>query len=280
MKTASANLISLLASRNQYAMADLFTFTLADASTLKFTSAQTDLGAFLALGPRLTRGPTRSVIGVEVDTLSVTMATSVETLIGNVPLAQYARQGGFDGAHLQLDRYFAADWATPGAGNLAMFAGRVADVELTASEVQLSITSDLELLNVMMPRNLYQSTCIHTVYDAGCGLVAANFTVSGTIAANSTTTALYCNLAQADAYFGLGSLQFTSGPNIGVRRAVKRYLTGLITVVPPLPSTPVAGNTFTIKPGCDKLKATCQTKFNNLANNRSFPYIPVPESAY
>ena len=131
-----------------------------------------------------------------------------------------------------------------------------------------------------MPKNLYQSTCIHSVYDDGCGLVAADFTVTGIVAANSTKTALYCNLAQADAYFGLGTLQFSNGPNANVRRTVKRYITGLVVPVPPLEFTPVAGNAFEIKPGCDKLTTTCDTKFNNLANNRSFPWIPNPEAAY
>ena len=43
---------------------------------------------------------------------------------------------------------------------------------VTGTEVQLTINSDLELLNVQMPRNIYQDQCLHTVYDAGCGLVA------------------------------------------------------------------------------------------------------------
>ena len=231
--------------------------------------------------PLIRRGTTRTTIGVEVDTLSVDLLVNSDVTVGNVPIATFARNGGFDGARMVLDRYFSASWQSEACGSLNLFGGRVADVEITGGAIHLEVKSDLELLNVMMPRNLYSATCVHSLYDDGCGLVAADFTVAGTIGANSTTQALYCNLAQADGYFGLGTLQFLDGPNAGVRRTVKRYVTGLVVPVPPLPETPLVGDSFEIKPGCDKLMATCNSaKFDNLGNFRAFPFVPNAETAY
>ena len=38
---------------------------------------------------------------------------------------------------------------------------------------------------------------------------------------------------------------------------------------------PIAvGDAFTVTAGCDKLFATCQSRFSNSANFRGFPHIP------
>ena len=48
----------------------------------------------------------------------------------------------------------------------------------------------------------------------------------------------------------------------------------------PLPFAPATGDAFTVAFGCDHTQATCQGKFNNLANFRGFPYVPPPQLAY
>ena len=52
-----------------------------------------------------------------------------------------------------------------------------------------------------------------------------------------------------------------------------------LTLGYPLQSTPAPGDTFTVYYGCDHTPGTCQSKFNNLANFRGFPYIPPPQMA-
>jgi hypothetical protein len=47
----------------------------------------------------------------------------------------------------------------------------------------------------------------------------------------------------------------------------------------PLQSVSSVGDTFTIYYGCDHTPGTCQSKFNNLANFRGFPYVPPPQMA-
>ena len=48
----------------------------------------------------------------------------------------------------------------------------------------------------------------------------------------------------------------------------------------PLPFAPSAGDAFTVYAGCDHTQATCQGRFNNVAENRGFPYVPPPQMAY
>ena len=43
-----------------------------------------------------------------------------------------------------------------------------------------NINSHLELLNQKMPRNLYQASCINSLYDASCTLNRESFAANGT----------------------------------------------------------------------------------------------------
>lgn len=281
MKSASAALIALLDS-NQFKMADLLTLTTLGGTAYRYTSADIDIpyggNTFSAQGVRFKRGRTRTVIGVEVDELDINFYASSGNLLGGVPFFQALHNGALDGAEVRLERAFMATWGDTSPGTLVMFSGRVSTYELGRTEARVKVKSDLELLNVKMPRNLYQPGCLHTLFDTGCGLTKAAFGAATTAASGSTRQVLNCGLAQAAGYFDQGTITFTSGANNGVTRNVKSYTPGVVTLSYPLPSTPTIGDSFTAYPGCDKKQATCSGKFSNLANFRGFPYVPVPET--
>jgi uncharacterized phage protein (TIGR02218 family) len=168
------------------------------------------------------------------------------------------------------------------AGTVIMFVGRVAEVDASRSLSTFSVNSHLELLNQNMPRNLYQSGCVNTLFDASCGLNMAAFAVSGTASSGSTASVINSTLTQASGYFSLGTVTFTSGLNNGMSRTVQAYTKGApgpISLISPFPSAPSAGDTFNIYPGCDKAQSTCAAKFQNLINYRGFPFIPQPSTA-
>lgn len=282
MKTASAALISLLAS-DQFVMADLLTLTTVGGTVYRYTSHDRDVtyggNTFSTDDVRFTRGRTRLVIGVEVDELDLTFYAKSNNLLGGVPFLHAVHNRALDGAEVLLDRAFAPSWSAPITGTLIMFGGRCGPFELgRAGGARVKVKSDLELLNVKIPRNVYQPACLHTLYDTGCGLSKAAFAAATTAASGSTKQVLNCGLAQATAYFDQGTVTFTSGANNGVTRNVKSYTPGVVTLSYPLPATPAIGDGFTAYPGCDKKKATCNDKFANLANFRGFPYVPVPET--
>lgn len=231
--------------------------------------------------PIIRRGSVRTRVGMEVDELDVTMYCTPDVMVGNVPLATFARNGGFDGARLVVTRSFAKNYGGNSCGSLHVFSGRVSSLsKISGHEVSMSIRSDLEILDVQMPRNVYMAQCIHTLYDTGCTLSKAAFTVTGNTTGGSTTSQVNCNLAQAAGYFDLGVIKFTSGQNNQVQRTVRKHNNGVVQVIPPLPYAPLTGDLFQIRPGCDKQLTTCSAKFSNSGNFRGYPFIPAPEQSY
>jgi len=283
MRTATAGLIALLNNNNAYMMADLYTVTLVTGEIYRWTSADTDLtlsgNVFSCAGPLIKRGITRLKVGIEVDTLDITIKTDENLLMLSKPIPSAAANGALDGARIKLERVFMPTWGDTGNGSLILFEGIVAGVEPSRYEVRLTIKSELDLLNIPMPYVVYKPACAHSVYDTGCGLLKSSFNVSSSVAAGSSTTVINSALPQPVKYFELGVLVFTSGVNAGVRRAVKSFSSGSFTLAMQLPVAPNTGDAFTVYPGCDRTLNTCKTKFNNANRFRGFPYVPRPEQA-
>jgi uncharacterized phage protein (TIGR02218 family) len=286
MKTHTPELIALLGSSTQFIMADLYTITLASGVVLRYTGADLDIthagNTYSARGPLIRRGQVRTVLGLEVDTLDLTiMASSTDAahLLEGQPFIPAALQGALDGASVLLQRAFLTDWAQPPVGAVVLFSGRVSDMSGKRTELNGSVKSDLELLNTKLPRNLYQASCLHTLYDGGCAANKAALTVSGSVNGNNGTGQwMQSSLSNSPGWFDQGVITFTYGPNAGQRRTVKAYASGQFWFALPLPHVPTVGEIFTVYPGCDKTQATCQGKFNNLHRFRGFPYIPIPET--
>ena len=119
----------------------------------------------------------------------------------------------------------------------------------------------------------------HTLYDSGCTLVKNAFGTNGTVGSGSTASVI--NWSGSSANFVQGSITFTSGVNAGVTATVGSVGAGTsMTLRYPLESPPATGDGFTVYYGCDHTPGTCQSKFNNLANFRGFPYVPPPQIAY
>ena len=295
MKSASTPLKNLLATR-QFNLARLYQFSLINGGTLYYTSGDTDVlwggntyvsgnNGGLLFDTKSNKAKCHWKVGVEVDTLLFDVLPGANATINGQAFLQAIIQGVFDGAELTvLNAYWPQQaWQTPivPTGVITVFVGRVAEIDAGRSIATFNVNSHLELLNQNMPRNLYQSGCLNTLYDSACTLNAATYGVSGTALTGSTTSVINATIANATGYFDRGKIIFTSGVNNGVARSVKTYLAGTpgtISLISPFPSAPAIGDTFTIYPGCDKTQATCTAKFNNLANFRGFPYIPINQT--
>lgn len=282
MKSANAELIALLNSSNQFQIADLYTLTLIGGGVYYYTSWDVDVvyggHTFSSVGALFERSKVRIVLGIEVDEMDLTVFASPALLINGVPFLQAVRRGDLDGASVRLDRAFMS--APPAVvGALYQFGGNVSSVRAGRSSAQFKIKSNLELLNVQMPRNTYQPGCMHTLWDADCGLNKAAFKVSSSAASGSTASVINAALAQADGWFSLGTVEFAGGANSGLTRTIKQHASGALQLILPLPAAPAPGDTFDCYPGCDKQRLTCAGKFVNILNFRAMPYIPVPETA-
>jgi uncharacterized phage protein (TIGR02218 family) len=280
MKTASAALIAYLNAGTQFIMADLYTFTVPGQSILYYTNADSDITyngnvfkAFL-----IARTRTRVSVGVEVDAMEITINPSPNDTIALIPWTTAARYGMLDGSSVKLEKLYMPTFGDSSLGAINMFQGRISDINIGRTEVRMQVKSELELLNTMMPRDFYQSSCLNSLFDNGCTLSKSNFAYGGTIGV-ANLLQMTTNIANAAGFFDLGTVLFNSGPNLGTRRSIRSYSGGVFIFSLPLTVAPLAGSSFIAYPGCDKLKTTCESKFNNVINFRGYPFIPDPEVA-
>lgn len=264
--------------------ADLFTITLLDGTIYHWTTCDVDLSVggnvFAHVSPVLSRSALRQSARLQVDTLDVALAGAYQLSGSSVSLL--AMNGYFDDARLKLDHL-----VMPRPGDVttwgtlpSMFEGRIALADPTPTGVQLTVKSEVEALNVQMPRYLFSFGCMHAVYDANCGVSRAAKTVSGTVATPAGTSTFNSNRAEIDNYFNLGVVTFNGNVTAalaGVRRAVASYAiaSGAFALAMPLPVAPASGDTFTVYPGCSKTQSTCNLVFSNLAAFRGFPHTPI-----
>jgi len=288
MKTASAALVNFLnaaraAPDAPIAFADCFTFTLQTGVVLTYTNVDQPISyngfIFAANGPLVQGLKAHSAVGLNVDKQQILISARTTDLVAGAMFLNALRGGAFDGCLIQRDRVFMSALGQTPVGGVTLFHGRISTVdEVGRTSAKITVASDLVILDMDMPRNLYAPTCLHTLYDSGCTIVRGTFATAGTVGAGSPASNIFWTGALA--IHAQGSIVFTSGVNANVRATVKAVIPGvLLGLVYPLPSVPATGDAFTAYAGCDHTMATCQGTFNNLINFRGFPYVPPPQVA-
>ena len=287
MKPASPGLIALLNSGEQFMMADLYTFTLAGGATiLRYSAAPTTIvanGYSFAAGPKFERSKTKVVIGTQVDELDIKIYSEPGDLVGTTPFLEAAWQGQFDGALLQLERAFMGaggnGYGDTSAGTVILFSGRISDIDCSRTGIEMKCRSHLELLNIQMPRRLWQSSCTHIFGDAMCQFNRSGLAATFSAESGSTTTVIQGAPATTTPYTQ-GTIIAVTGGNAGQSRTIASFVSGGSVAVKLAFLSPVAtGDQFQLLPGCDRTLATCTNVFNNAIHFGGFPYIPTPETA-
>lgn len=119
-------------------------------------------------------------------------------------------------------------------------------------------------------RIAYERKCPYHLYEANtCRLSAATFKVDAVVGsfAGATITATA---------FGALASGYLNGGEVVIgfdRRLVIDHTGSVVTLNQPFSSL-AAGDALEAYPGCDRLKATCIAKFNNLVNFGGFPWMP------
>jgi uncharacterized phage protein (TIGR02218 family) len=287
MRAASGTLIALLNSGAEFQVADLLTITQSNGTVTRLTSADFDVTAnshtYLSSGPKFSRTKTKLIIGLEVDSMTLSLyCDPVVDLLAGIPWPAAAINGALDGARVVVEKAFMGSlgWGDTTPGTFIVFSGQIATITPSRQQIDLEVKSDLTLLDAQMPRNLYQPGCVHSLYDSGCTLSKAAFTDAGTVTSGSTLSAVHFTSAKATGYYDLGTLLWLTGPNSGALVTVQHFTTGGIAALQVnLKAVPVVGDTFSISPGCSKTLAVCIGTFSNSAHFRGFPFVPLPESA-
>ncbi len=256
MKAASPALIALLSSTDQFIMADLYTITLVGGTVLRHSAAPTALfvnGYTFALGPKFERSKTKTVIGTQVDELEVRIYT---------------------------EPTFMPTYGDTSPGTVILFTGRISDIDCSRTGIDLKCRSHLELLNIQMPRRLWQSSCTHTLGDAMCQFDRSSMqaTFSAGLGSSEAQIATSVSPTPPNLYIQ-GTVVGVTGANAGSSRTVANMAGGWVYVRLAFLSPILAGDQFHLFPGCDRTLSTCANVFNNVIHFGGFPYIPTPETA-
>jgi uncharacterized phage protein (TIGR02218 family) len=278
MKPASAALLNLLNNSRQFVCTDLFILTTSIGGAYYYTTADVQITAdgftYSPFGLQISGLRYKLTNTLEADEQNITIDATQNDLIGSVPFLEAVQQGVFDGGRVVRYRAYLTDWNSPVVGTILLFTGYISTVvSLTRTSAEMKVKSDLALLDVQMPRRLYQTNCLNTLYDAGCGLSKSAFSFSGTVEAGSTLTTINWSGATSAAFW-LGTVTFTTGDNISISRTIKNSNGFQLILNTPLARPCSTGDSFVATWGCDKTANTCTTKFNNFANNTSFPFVP------
>lgn len=190
-------------------------------------------------------------------------------------------KGKFDNAAITIAF---CDPTTVASGLYIFDKGVLGAVQWTADGFRADMQSHMRELN----RNInfiYTSGCRHKLFSqfdathiGACTLNQASYTFTGTVATIVTAKLKFTISGTASGqpagYFTNGILTWTSGVNNGLSTEVKSHTSGsTITLFLPSFATISVGETFNITAGCDKLLATCLSKFNNVPNFGGFPHI-------
>ena len=286
MRTISSALATVLATGGPFVMADLFTITLTNGTVLRWTTNETALtigGNTFAVGPPIERDKAKWSMGLNVDQLDLTILDDGSQTINGQPLVKAAWQKFFDYAQIEIDRFISDSWSNTSVGSVSWFTGYAGHITLTGKQIKITAESPLAMLKATFPRTYVLPSCANTLYDGVCGILASNFTHAGTVGAAPSATSFPLTLSGgnlADGSFQGGILTFTGGVNDGQTRTIKSYVGGVVTLVYPLYAVPAVGDGVSAIFGCDKTRATCAARFNNLAHYRGFPYVPDPSTQY
>jgi uncharacterized phage protein (TIGR02218 family) len=284
MMECSETLKNFIHTATEMYVCNLYQITLRGGTVLRYADYDMDITLtdgrkFIHTGPMFVRGQTSVTAKIEVDSMDASVFADQSDKVGMTTWMEAAQTGAFDEADFITYMCF---MSAPGVvvDVLEWFGGYV-DVEGGGGmEMDWKINSEMKKLNVDYPTRKFYPTCPYVLYGAGCELNIADWTVSGTITQVNSKQEIHTDLTFGDGYYDLGGASFTSGDLIGSSMSVKNSyaLNGRIVFIVSLDLLPAVGDTFTIYPGCEKTPAICATKFDNLAKNRSTPFIPLKET--
>lgn len=184
--------------------------------------------------------------------------------------------GVFDGARCYL---FAVDWRNPVEDYEPITASTLGKTTLVDAAYRIEEMALLDALNQSVGKT-YAPQCPKVFGGqefAGCKINLAAITATGTLTAVASARQITDSArTEAADYWAWGTIQFTSGPNAGLKALeIKSFAAGVITTFEPFYYLPQVGDSYTIVPGCRKRLEDCRDKWNNVLNFGGFPTVPT-----
>lgn len=186
------------------------------------------------------------------------------------------RAGKYDYAQVEI---YLVNWQDLSQGSVGnpTFSGWFGQLELKEFMYSAELRGLAQLLTQTLG-DLYSPGCRVDLGDpATCKVDLNALTQTGEVtSAADNRTLLSTGVAAVDGYFDGGLLTWLTGSNTGLSMEVKQWVSSgsVITLMLKMLLDVVAGDTFTIAPGCDKNLTTCKDKFSNVINFHGEPHLP------
>jgi uncharacterized phage protein (TIGR02218 family) len=125
---------------------------------------------------------------------------------------------------------------------------------------------------------VYSPSCRADLFDTRCKLVAATYTVTGSLT-GITSNAVFADSARSEAngWFNGGKITWNTGSNSPLSMEIKTFTSATKTfeLMLPMLRSVQSGDTYSALPGCLKRFTTdCTSKYNNAVNFRGEPHVP------
>lgn len=311
MKPALSTLQTYVMANRNVAVCDLYTFSLVNGIVLRYCAwplsgmiipsanfpgsplnyAASGNRTFLR-GPRFGRTKITVKVGTSGNECDITMLVGPQDgAIGGLTWQQVFAQGQFDGAVIEIDRFFmpvggdgVAGPLNTSLGAIVWFYGKVGDVDIGSSKILVKALDFMSVLEKsQMPRRVFQNPCNHIFGDNMCLFNRSSMAITVTAQSGSTPSLILASLSASPAdLYNQGSIEGLTGANTGQTCSIAVTAvgsSGQIYTYTPFFFTPAIGDTFQLLPGCDHTVNTCKNVFNNLIHYGGMPYIPAPELA-
>lgn len=226
--------------------------------------------------------PCGSLVSSALQTSAEFGATENLDLTGVIASGQITRAdlwaGKYDAADIEVWR---VDWSNPTVADL-LAAGKAGSLEFGSNEFKFEVVTAGERLQQRPILQPVMPTCRFRLGDSRCTVDLEAARVSGSVTALATpdlrvgaAKRIFADASrtEADGYFQLGRLTWTSGANIGISVDVKLYAADTFTLERPMQYDIELGDAYTVVPGCDRIFTTCDTKFANAVNFGGFPHL-------
>lgn len=179
--------------------------------------------------------------------------------------------GIYDYAEVEI---FLVNYEDLNSGKKVLKRGKLGEVILNKQIFRAEIRGLTQHLSLVLG-TVYSPTCQAILGDSSCKVNLATCTVKAQVTKIiDRQTFIAKTLTQKPGYFSGGEVKWLSGDNLSSRMEVKEFADSMVTLVLPMRAKVQIGDVFSIVAGCDKLRETCISKFNNILNFQGFPDVP------
>lgn len=189
--------------------------------------------------------------------------------------------GLFDNATVEI---WSVPWENQGGEiPFRLITGRIGDIDQGVQRFNAEIVTPIVNIQQRPLLRKYTPSCRWILGDNNCTVdldsLAINSGVTGTVLHNASTNSsrrvfIDSSRFEESGFFDQGTIEWTSGDNSGITSEIKSFDGSTFTLWEPLLAPIQIGDSFTAKPGCNKLAETCKDKFDNFDNFGGFPHVP------